>query len=58
LNLQDGKMLWSQSVPSAPVPWGLAVDRDGRVVVTLEDGQVLCFGREKYIADLRLSNAD
>jgi len=44
LNLQDGKMLWSKPLPSAPVPWGLAVDRDGRIVVTLEDGQVLCFG--------------
>ena len=44
LNLQDGKILWSQPVPSAPVPWGLAVDRDGRIVVTLEDGRVLCFG--------------
>lgn len=44
LNLQDGKMLWSKPLPSAPVPWGLAVDRDGRIIVTLEDGQVLCFG--------------
>ncbi|MHC4753427.1 MAG: outer membrane protein assembly factor BamB family protein, partial [Planctomycetota bacterium] len=45
LNLKDGAVLWSQAVPSAPVRWGLAVDRDGRIVVTLEDGQVLCFGR-------------
>ncbi len=45
LNLNDGKILWSQPVPSAPAPWGLAVDCDGRVVVTLEDGQVLCCGR-------------
>lgn len=44
LNLQDGGILWSQPVPSPPVPWGLAVDRDGRIVVTLEDGRVLCFG--------------
>jgi outer membrane protein assembly factor BamB len=45
LNLKDGTPLWSQSLSSAPVPWGLAVDCDGRAVVTLEDGQVLCFGR-------------
>ncbi len=44
LNLEDGKVLWSQQLPAAPVRWGLAVDRDGRAVVTLEDGQVLCFG--------------
>jgi len=44
LDLQDGKVLWSESVPVSPVPWGLAIDRDGRTVVTLEDGQVLCMG--------------
>lgn len=45
LNLKDGTRLWSEALPSAVVPWGLAVDRDGRAIVTLEDGQVLCFGR-------------
>jgi len=45
LNLKDGGVLWSEAVPSAPVNWGLAVDCDGRVVVSLEDGQILCFGR-------------
>ncbi|MHC4631309.1 MAG: outer membrane protein assembly factor BamB family protein [Planctomycetota bacterium] len=45
LDLTDGRTLWSQTVPSAPVPWGLAIDRDGRIIVTLEDGKVLCFGR-------------
>jgi len=44
LNLADGEVLWSQPLPAPPVTWGVAVDRDGRVVVTLEDGQVLCFG--------------
>jgi outer membrane protein assembly factor BamB len=44
LNIKDGSILWSQPVPSVPVPWGLTVDRDGRIVVALEDGQVLCFG--------------
>jgi len=76
LNLEDGKPLWSQPLSgygslrrdesSAPVAWGLAVDRDGRIIVTLEDGQILCFGRSKLIADgfdklttsLRLSNTD
>ena len=48
LNLKDGGVLWSESVPSAPVDWGLAVDRDGRTVVTLEDGQILCFGQRAF----------
>jgi len=44
LDLKDGRVLWTRPLPSSPVPWGLAVDREGRIVVTLEDGQVLCFG--------------
>ncbi len=43
LNLSDGKILWSKPLTSSPVPWGLAVDRDGRIAVALEDGKVLCF---------------
>lgn len=43
LNLKDGNILWSENLPSAPISWGLAVDWDGRVIVTLEDGQILCF---------------
>ncbi len=44
LDLKDGKQLWSQPLPMVPVPWGIAVDRGGRVIVTLKDGQVMCFG--------------
>ena len=44
LDLQDGKVFWSQAVPAAPVAWGLAIDRDGRAIVSLEDGQVMCLG--------------
>lgn len=43
-NIQDGSVLWTHPLPAAPVPWGLAVDREGRVIVTLRDGQVVCFG--------------
>jgi outer membrane protein assembly factor BamB len=50
LNLKDGSVLWSEEVPSAPVSWGLAVDRDSRIIVTLEDGQILCFGETNYAA--------
>jgi len=47
INLQDGRILWTQPVPASPVPWGLAVDRDGRAIVTLKNGQVFCFGKSK-----------
>jgi len=45
LNLKDGRALWSGPLPAAPVTWGLAIDGNSRIIVTLEDGQVLCFGR-------------
>ena len=47
LNLQDGKILWTQRVPSPPVDWALAVDRDGRIIVTLKNGQIICFGKKE-----------
>jgi len=47
LDLNNGSELWVQPLPEAPVPWGLAVDRDGRVVVTLKDGTMLCFGPDE-----------
>jgi hypothetical protein len=40
----DGKFLWGFELPASPVPWGLAVDSEGRVFVTLKDGQVMCYG--------------
>jgi outer membrane protein assembly factor BamB len=44
LDLRDGQVLWSHPLASAPVTWGLAIDRDGRAIVSLRDGKVLCFG--------------
>ena len=49
-NLRDGRPLWVQMLPGTPVPWGLAVDRDGRVIVSLEGGQVVCYGRNEMTA--------
>jgi hypothetical protein len=44
LNIEDGEMLWRQPIPAEPVPWGLAVDAQGRVIISLVDGSVVCFG--------------
>jgi len=46
LDIHNGKNLWNwnPALPSSPVSWGLAVDHSGRIIVTLEDGQVMCFG--------------
>jgi outer membrane protein assembly factor BamB len=44
LNLADGKQLWRQPLPGLPVSFGVAVDRDGRILVSLQDGRVICLG--------------
>lgn len=43
LGLENGSVLWSQPLPAKPVLWGLAVSRDGHIVVTLIDGTIVCF---------------
>jgi len=38
------KDLWRQPLPAEPIRWGVAVDRDGRILVALKDGRLVCFG--------------
>ena len=40
----DGSPIWGRDVPGPMVPWGLAIDADGQVIVTLRDGSVECLG--------------
>jgi len=44
LEIKTGKVLWRRPLPAGPVRWGVAIDREGRVLVSLRDGRVLCFG--------------
>jgi outer membrane protein assembly factor BamB len=46
LEPNSGEAIWSETLPAAAESWGLAVDRAGRLLVTLEDGQLLCYGAE------------
>ena len=46
VGLADGKTLWKQPLPCVPVSWGLAVDRQGRILLALEDGSVLCLAQD------------
>jgi len=41
--LEDGKLLWKERLGGAPSGWGLAVDAAGRILLSLQDGRVLCF---------------
>jgi len=42
LKTTDGSKLWSLELPAAPIRHGLALDRHGRIIVTLEAGRALC----------------
>jgi outer membrane protein assembly factor BamB len=44
VDVKDGKRLFRHELPSAPLPDGLLVDRKGRVVVTLLNGDVIGLG--------------
>ncbi len=41
--IKDGKDVWYESLPSNAVKGGTAIDHNGRIIVALVDGQVLCF---------------
>jgi outer membrane protein assembly factor BamB len=45
VDLASGKPMWTHPLPAPALPWGLAIDRQGNAIVTLEDGQVVCIGR-------------
>lgn len=42
LSIEDGRLLWRHSLPAGPVSWGAAIDRDGRILVALRDGRIVC----------------
>ncbi len=41
---QGQRTLWTQPLPAEPVRWAIAVDAQGRIIVALRNGRVLCFG--------------
>jgi outer membrane protein assembly factor BamB len=43
VSLVDGKPMWKMPLPATPTAWGLALDADGRMFVTLMDGRVVAF---------------
>ena len=44
LDIDSGKPLWRHALPAGAVRWGLAIDRQGRLLVALQNGRVLCYG--------------
>jgi len=39
---KDGKLLWKLALPALPTMFGAAIDREGRILVSLQDGRVIC----------------
>ena len=42
VDLKDGTDVWSKQLPASVVKGGTAIDGEGRIVVSLENGQVVC----------------
>ena len=45
IDIKTGEKFWKQglTLQSPPVAWGLAIDRRGRIMIALRDGQLMCF---------------
>ena len=43
IQVRDGADLWIKPLPAAVVKGGTAIDSRGRIYVSLENGQLLCF---------------
>ena len=43
INIKDGSDAWLQKIPAEAVKGGTAIDHRGRIYVSLENGQLLCF---------------
>ncbi|MEW6307073.1 MAG: PQQ-binding-like beta-propeller repeat protein [Verrucomicrobiota bacterium] len=52
LAVADGRQMFQQEIPGEPLPDGLLIDREGRIVVSLVDGSLVSFGRKVQQAGL------
>jgi hypothetical protein len=43
VRIDNGTLMLNQELYDEPLPGGLSIDREGRVIVTILDGQVLAF---------------
>ena len=41
-DVNTGQLLWSHALSAPPLPGGLCVDREGRIIVVQEDARVVC----------------
>jgi hypothetical protein len=41
--VKKGQRVWEQILPGQPLVGGILLDREGKVVVVMENGEVLCY---------------
>ncbi|QDU09172.1 PQQ-binding-like beta-propeller repeat protein [Gimesia aquarii] len=46
ININEGTDLWTHKLPALAVKGGTAIDSEGRMIVSLENGQLCCFHKE------------
>ncbi len=46
-SIADGTVLWRIQLPATPVKGGMAIDHRQRLVISLEDGSIVCFSPVK-----------
>ena len=44
VKIEDGKQIWREALPGPVVKGGTAVNHEGQIMVSLENGKILCFG--------------
>ncbi len=47
IRIEDGSDAWQMPLPANAVRGGAAIDKEGRILVALENGQLLCFATEQ-----------
>ncbi|MBF0431114.1 MAG: PQQ-binding-like beta-propeller repeat protein [Fibrobacteria bacterium] len=50
LNLASGATKFKTTLSAKPEKWGLAIDRDGRMFISLEDGRLICYGTDPQVS--------
>ena len=43
IHVGNGKVKWNQTLPAQPIKGGAAIDHKGRILLTLENGETLCY---------------
>ncbi|MFT5526776.1 MAG: outer membrane protein assembly factor BamB, partial [Pirellulaceae bacterium] len=47
IDIKTGVDMWLHKIPAGVVKGGTAVDRDGNIYLSLEDGRLICFGAKQ-----------